>query len=532
MKTAPNVTDFPPVNEAVPPPPEETSWPVRGELPSSRTPAPSMPIDLLPRALAPWIADEAARLGACIEFVAVPAIIAAGSLLGRTIAVRPKRKDRWTITPNLWGGDVGRPSAMKSPSGSAGLSPLRRLASDELREQAKARVTSKARVDVLSAQRATVLRSAKKDSDTNALAADVAAIDAKLEAARLLAKRRRHMVNDCTVEALQAILADNPRGVLQVRDELAGFFAQMTRDGHENDRAFFLEAYEGGQSGEYEQDRIARGNVRIESPCLSIFGTIQPGRLSHLVEGAVAGRDGADGFLQRFQLLAWPDEPGEGRGIDRAPDAKAREAAIRVFRALDTEDRQRSFGAEEEDGSPDFLRFDSKAQCLFDEWLEEHFAEARATENAPAFEEYLVKQRKTVPALALIFHAADVVAGLAEAGRIPVGALDLAINWGTFLKIHARKLYAIELRQAETAAEAMANRLRRHAMPDGMTVNDIGERDWSGLGEPALVHAALDVLEPLGWIRREYQLTTGRTRTIVRIHPDFRKAPRPREVSP
>lgn len=504
---------------------EELPWPDLGTLPPPRTPAQSMPIDLLPRGVASYVTAEAAGLGACIEFVAVPLVVAAGSLLGRTLAVRPRRRNRWTITPNLWGALVGRPSAMKSPSGSAGLLPLRRLAAEALEEHQHARAASKARTDVLKAKRDSILRTAKKTSDIDGMTKEIAALDEQMEAARLVGVRRRHVVNDATVEALQNILSENPRGVLQVRDELAGFFASLSKDGHEADKPFYLEAYEGGLSGSYESDRIARGNVRAPSPCLSIFGTIQPGRLARLVAGAVAGRDGADGFLQRFQLIVWPDEPGEGRGEDREPDHAALDGIVTVFRSLDRANRVRFFGAEQEDGAPDFLRFCPTAQVMFDDWLEEHFDAVRAAADSPAFEEYLVKQRKTIPALALIFHALDVAAGVAPAGPISVGALDLAINWAAFLRIHGEKLYAVELRQAETAAHALAGRLLRRRVPDGLTISDLHERDWAGLDSSALVHGALDILEPLGWVRRDYQVTTGRTRTVVRIHPAFRGAP-------
>lgn len=508
---------------------EELPWPDRGALPPSRTPAPGMPPDLLPRSVAAYILSEAAGLGACIEFVAVPLVIAAGSLLGRSLTVRPRRRNRWTITPNLWGGSIGRPSAMKSPSGGAGLLPLRRIAAAALEEHLAAQAASKARADVLKARRDSILRQARKASDVDGMTRDVADLDAQIEAARLAGTRRRHIVNDCTVEALQNILSENPRGVLQTRDELAGFFSTLSKDGHEADKPFYLEAYEGGLSGGYESDRIARGNVRAPSPCLSIFGTIQPGRIARLVAGAIAGKDGADGFLQRFQLLVWPDEPGEGRGEDRPPDAEALATVVSIFKLIDAGDRTGAFGAEREDGSPDFLRFSPTAQNLFEDWLEEHFDSVRAAGDSPAFEEYLVKQRKTVPALALIFHALDVAAGLTPAGPISVGALDLAMNWVAFLRVHAEKLYAVELRQAETAAQALANRLVRRRVPDGLTINDIAERDWSGLDSPALLHGALDVLEPLGWIRREFQVTPGRTRTVVRIHPEFRDVLPPEE---
>ncbi len=500
---------------------EELPWPERQPIPPSRSSAPSMPPDLLPVAFRDWIADDAERLGACVEFVAVPAVISAGSLLGRSLSIRPKARNNWTVISNLWGQSIARPAGMKTPTANSGLYHLRRLAAEEMDRYKRVRADAKARLDVLGAQRAALLRAAKK-TNADTLADDVAALDRQIEEVRPVAARRRYIVNDCTVEALQNILSENRRGVFWYRDELTGLYGMMGRDGHENDRAFLLEAYEGGLSGAYESDRIARGNVRADGPCVSLFGTIQPGPIQRQVEGAVAGRGGADGWIQRFGMTVFPDEPGEGRGVDREPNVKARDLAFRAFRFLDEADRVRDLGAQQEDGAPDFLRFAPDAQGIFDDWLEEHHDAVRNAGDTPAFEEYLVKQRKTVPALALIFHALDVAVGAERPGPVSARAVDLATQWGAFLRLHAEKLFSLELRQAETAAAALGARLLRRAVPDGLTVSDLGERDWSGLGRPALVHAALDVLEPLGWIRRDYQITSGRTRTVVRIHPDFR----------
>jgi putative DNA primase/helicase len=349
-------------------------------------------------------------------------------------------------------------------------------------------------------------------------------LEAEIATAKEAARRRRLTVNDATVEALQVVLSENPRGILHVRDELSGFLRQLDRDGHEADRPLVLEAYEGGIHGDYESDRIIRGSTRIEGPCVAMFGTIQPGRLEQYVRGAVAGRENADGFLQRFQLLVWPDE-GPERGEDRRPDARAFDEALRVFRGLDT-GAPATFGAQEEDGALSFLRFARDAQALFDEWQDAHYHEIRADslEAAPAFEEYLSKQRKTVPALALVFHAVAVVSGETAPGPVSASALDLALNWSAFLRAHAEKVYAVELRSNVAAAGALAAKLEARAVRDGSTVNDLGERDWAGLEEPALVHAALDVLEPAGWIRRVFEPTAGRTRTVIRTHPDFRGA--------
>lgn len=502
---------------------EEIPWPERQPLPPLRCEAPSMPPALVPPALRPWLTDEAARLGACLEFLAVPAIVAAGSLLGRSLTMRPKARDRWTVTPNLWGANVGRPSALKTPAQSAALAPLRRLAAEAFEDFKAARDIAAARVHVLEKKREGLLRKVASGKIADA-AAEVMLRDmeGEIAKAKTSARRRRYTVNDSTLEALQEILAANPRGILHVRDELNGWLRQLDRDGHEGDRPFFLEAYEGGLYGDFESDRIARGNTRTVGPCVALLGTIQPGRLERYVRGAVAGRENADGFLQRFQLLVWPDDP-PSRGEDREPDARAFDEALRVFRGLDSASSA-TFGAEEEDGAPPFLRFAPEAQALFDEWQDVHYREIRADslKAAPFFEEYLVKQRKTVPALALVFHAVAVVSGSSSPGPVPASALDLALNWGVFLRAHAEKVYAVELRSGIAAAEALAAKLEARAVPDGATVSDLGERDWAGLEEPALVHAALDVLEPIGWVRRVFEPTGGRTRTVIRVHPDFR----------
>jgi len=413
-----------------------------------------------------------------------------------------------------------------SVSAAAAFSPLRRLAAEALEEFKAAHAVSKARVDFLSAQRADLLKkAARAGAPSEEVEKALWEIDAKIESAKSSARRRRLIVNDATVEALVEILSENPRGVLVLRDELSGFLRSLERDGHESDRPFYIEAYEGGVMGDFESDRIARGNTRSVGPCVSIFGAIQPGRIDRYVRGAVAGRAEADGFLQRFQMTVWPDAPGEGRGVDREPNEKAFAEVLRVFRVLNL-GTSRTLGSVEEDGSLPYLHFDAEAQEMFNSWLEEHHRAVRLPEleRAPAFEEHLVKGRKMVPALALIFHALDVAAGSVLAGPVSAAALDLAVNWGDFLRTHAEKLYAVELRENVAAAHALAAKLEAQAVLDGMTVNDIAERDWSGLAEPSLVHAALDVLEPLGWIRRKSQSTSGRTRTVVRIHPEFRRA--------
>jgi putative DNA primase/helicase len=62
------------------------------------------------------VIDVAEQMQCLPDFPGVAVMIAAGSLIGRQIAIRPKRRDDWTVVANLWGAVIGRPSLLKSPA--------------------------------------------------------------------------------------------------------------------------------------------------------------------------------------------------------------------------------------------------------------------------------------------------------------------------------------------------------------------------------------------------------------------------------
>ena len=92
------------------------TWPQRRPLPVARLDTPALPSELLPDALRPWLEDAAERLQVPNEMLAAPALVAAASLVGRSIGILPKRRDDWLVIPNLWGMSIGGPGVMKSPA--------------------------------------------------------------------------------------------------------------------------------------------------------------------------------------------------------------------------------------------------------------------------------------------------------------------------------------------------------------------------------------------------------------------------------
>src|SRR5690606_24201348 len=137
-----------------------------------------------------------------------------------------------------------------------------------------------------------------------------------------------------------------------------------------------------------------------------------PGKLQAYINDALREGFRDDGFLQRVQVLVWPDRPGEWRPAKRWPDNEAPARAYDIFAWLDTV-APADVGAQQEAESIPYLRFDAGGQAVWDAWRSELENRLRSDElsSTPAFESHLAKYRSLMPSLALIFHLVDAAAG-------------------------------------------------------------------------------------------------------------------------
>src|SRR5438105_12342922 len=314
------------------PPEDGDAWPAPRPIIAELKPVPAFDADtLLPQALRAWIMDEAERMPCPPDFIAAAALVALGSIIGARCAIKPKARDSWLVVPNLWGGIVGDPSAKKSPAWGAALMPLDRLIATALEAHTAALADYETEKVVFDAHK-DAIEGRIKDAAKKPGKGDPASIAKELrthgEQAPEAPTLRRYKTNDSTVEKLGELLRENPAGLLVLRDELVGLIATWEREGRGGERAFFLEAWNGNQS--FDTDRIGRGHISIPNLCSSIFGGIQPDKLTVYLEQA-AHALANDGMLQRFQVLVYPD-PRRWEWRDRAPDKAARGCGIRCLR--------------------------------------------------------------------------------------------------------------------------------------------------------------------------------------------------------
>ncbi|MBA2650446.1 MAG: DUF3987 domain-containing protein [Legionella sp.] len=346
---------------------------------------------MLPPSIRDYIFDVADRQQSPPDFVAVAAIIGLSGLLGRKVLICPKQNDDWTVTPNQWGIIIGRPSAMKSPSMKEALKPLRQI---EMRmaEQYKEDLQQHKEACLLAEITESIARqNAKK-------AIQKGKID---EAKKALKNNEQHfspptrprlIINDATIEKLGELLNENSNGLILSRDELAGWLAKLTKEEYQEDRAFYLECFDG--NGHFVYDRIGRGTIDVKYCTLSVIGGIQPSKIASLVREAIKGT-ADDGLIQRFQFAVWPDDIGTWEWRDRAPNQTAKASYYKVFEKL------HHLRFDNEHGDSTCLKFSSEAQQLFVQWMENIQVKAREEYTHPAIESHMLKMPQTIAGLAL-----------------------------------------------------------------------------------------------------------------------------------
>jgi hypothetical protein len=489
-------------------------WSEPTPLPNGLPPVPSFGEHLLPVDLRPWVVDIAERMCCPLDFVGIPAMVAAGSLIGRRVTVRPEMHTDWSEAGNLWGCIVGPPGTLKSPAIREALGPMRRL--EALAAETYTAEQQRFQIDL------TLRKLAKEESEARARKAikqgEHGSARAALEGSEEPEPPTpvRFMTSDSTAEKLGELCRDNPNGILVHRDELISMFSDLDREEKASARGFFLSAWSGLDG--YTFDRIGRGTVRVAAVNVSILGTTQPNRLAGYVRDSLRDRD--DGMVQRLQLLAWPDLGPAWEPQDRWPNSAAREGAFGCYNRL-AELTPESVGAST-DGllsvlAPPSLRVSPESNEMFVEWRLGLEARIRSEDMAPAFAAHLSKYRGLIPRLALVSHLAS-----GGSGPVSVRAMSAALDWSEYLEAHAARAFASTAIDDASAARAIWRRIKRGDLKSPFTPRDIYRHCWSGLLETDRVEAGLAVLTECGWIRAETLNTGGRPSTIYHVNPRAR----------
>lgn len=486
-------------------------WPEPVPLPTGLPQVQPFNVALMPETLQPWITDISERMQAPADFIAVTAMVTAGSIIGRKVGIRPQRHTDWHEVPNLWGCIIGRPGVMKSPSMKAAMAPIYKLENDS-REDYRQRLELFKAFEVERDMRGDARKNAMKARLKDNPDADLSGLAMADEDEP---RGTRYIVNDGGYQALSEVIRQcAPNGVLAYRDELMSLVRALDDESRIEDKGFYLTGWNGSDS--YTSDRIGRGfNLHIPAVTISLLGSTQPGKICHYVSRAMTGSSGDDGMIQRFGMMVWPDLDPNWKEVDRQPHPVARANAFAAFDDL-ADLTAESVGAEVDEYNPDraYLRFDDEAQAEFSMWWSALEHRLRRDEMHSAMESHLSKYRKLIPSLALIHHLLS-----GRVGRIGIDSLVSACAWGEYLETHALRVYGAAIDGSINGAKTILRRIKAGDLGATFTRQELHQKKWSGLSDLEAVTDALERLESHNYLRMRKVETGGRPSLVCTINP-------------
>jgi hypothetical protein len=467
----------------------------RGELPP-------FPLNVLTPRWREWL--ERASLGAGVqpEHVAVPLLGVASSLIGTARRIRASTS--WSEPMTLWTCIVAASGDRKTPGVNVTLRALDLIEREHSDAVTAARLAHETRRQ--NANEATKhwknRRKAAFDGEPlqNPPPMPAEAIDpGDFIEPRLYA-------TDPTIERLAPLIRARPRGLMLIRDELSGLFANMGRYSRGTDRPFWLEAWNGNR---YVVERVSK-SIAVEHLLVGIIGGFQPDKLARAFQGD------EDGIYGRF-LFGWPLTP-EYRPLSNEVNEVEPElyGALKALIQLPSEDANGVF-------TPQEVWLSEAAIARFEEFR--RFVDVTKRGLDGRERQWLVKGETQCLRLAgaLAYMDWAMMLGAPSTNRIEgiIGALEpKVINeqymvgairlWTDFFWPHARAA----LRQIGLSdRHRNARRVLRWIQAEKKTTVSVKDVRRDALGQSLDAEqttALLDSLVKAGWLHKETIKTAGR----------------------
>jgi hypothetical protein len=373
------------------------------------------PTDALPPVLRAFVTEAASAVDCDPAFVALPLLAAVGAAAGNALVVRAKR--RFRQPPLLWCLAVAHSGTGKTP----GWEP-----SDDLAKELSDRAAE------------------QHAADLRRYAADLAAWEAAPDpdpAYKPVRPRREYFrVADVTIQRLAEMLADSPRGLLLSRDELSGWFGDLTRyrgRGGGSDRPQWIEAFEAKRVSVHRKGGGQRGDpaprdVEAERGFVAMCGGIQP----EVLRAALADPGYVhSGMAARFCFAMPPYRVPRWTEAELSADAER--AAARVLATL----RELPFDPR---SGPAEVGLAADARARFEAVFNE-LAGAAEARGGDAMSAALSKGVRLVLRLALVLHcAAEAAAGRDPAkAAVPLPTLRAGERLARWFLAEAERVYAM-----------------------------------------------------------------------------------------
>ncbi len=383
------------------------------------------PVDVFPEPVRGYVTESASAIGCDPCYVALPMLAGLAGAIGNSHRLELKRA--WSEPAIVWCAIVGESGTAKSPAMEAALRPVREHQRQAMKEHEQAEKKWEADNARWEVDHAVWKKSAVQASKSGGSVEDPP--EAPDEPAC-----PRTWTDDATTESLVKMLKENPRGLLMVRDELAGWFNFDRYSGGRGggDAAKWLEVF-GGRT--LIVDRKTTGTDYVPRASVSIAGGIQPEVLRRSL-----GQENRDNGLAARLLFAMP--PRQAKRWTEDDVSERTEAALAaVF--------DRLYALEPDcdtdgDTRPRLLRMNADAKRVWVRFVNEHGAEQadRIGDEAAAWS----KLEGYAARFALVLHLARVAADdptISDAALVDEASIAAGVVLVRWFAHEAERVYAL-----------------------------------------------------------------------------------------
>ena len=253
------------------------------------------------------------------------------------------------------------------------------------------------------------------------------------------------------------------------------------------------------------------------------MGNIVPSNLDKYLKEKMYKAGGDDGFMDRIQLLIYPNPIKRWKYIDRPTNYKELQKVTKVFENLEVIDfKKYKVEIDDVDEAP-YLRFSKDAQKLYIQWAT--YLERRLLKGdiRPEIQGHLSKYRSLMPSLALIFHFIDQSVKQPNKidSKVNLNSIKRAIYWCKYLEGQLYKVYENINIPHLSSANALLDKIDSGKVNEGDTIRDIYRNGWSKLNDAEKVKNAISIHEDHHYVKMIESGTVGNKKMILTINPTY-----------
>ena len=477
----------------------------------------------LPFVIREWVSGQAERLNVPPEMIVVPLLTMIGSLIGRKIALRPKKNDQdWNVYGNVWGLIIAPPGTKKTPIFNSCLKILNNIQKREqlkFQEQINSFADEKMEIGIkiksLEKKLEDAIKAEKPEDEKSIYKKTLS--DLKKRKTELDIFPKRYTTNSFSLEKLFELLKENQNGILIPNDEISSLFESFKKKGHESTRPFLLTSWDG--DGSFKYDILSRPSVSLDGICLTLLGGTQPSIISKMLNEMRQSHND-DGFIQRFQFIAYPNQDIIPKFVDSGLNPEAHKKLNNLLEEICNLDGSK-FGEKYVDCDSYIAQLTPEAYSYFADYMDKIEKEVHASESG-GYRNHLNKFGKLLSGLIIHFHVIDGIETKRRVNKVRPHVVEMAIRWCELFKAHAKKLYDTDYNFESISGFALAKKIVEGKIEDGTSLRKIYRNEWQNLKTFQEVESACFFLEKHKWLTlTELKPLTERPTSIILFDPEL-----------